>query len=77
MREEEGEEDEVECEEEESTDQDDDNSDQDLEEEIRDILKDTDALEEEMKEMSAAPPYEGMTRLPCCAHKVLTLPFVI
>ena len=41
------------------------------EEEIRVVTKETDDLEREMKEIEAAPLQEGMTRLPCCAHKVV------
>lgn len=47
-------------------------SDEAMEAEIREILQEAENLEKEMQEMSAVRcPCGGMTRLPCCAHKVL------
>ena len=40
-----------------------------MESEIREILLEAENLEKEMDQMSAVR-YEGMTRLPCAAHKV-------
>ena len=40
-----------------------------MESEIREILLEAENLENEMDQMSAVR-YEGMTRLPCAAHKV-------
>ena len=45
-------------------------SDESMEAEIREILQEAENLEKEMQEMSCVC-FEGMTRLPCCAHKVL------
>ena len=46
-----------------------DTSEEAMESEIREILLEAENLEKEMDQMSAVR-YEGMTRLPCAAHKV-------
>ena len=41
-----------------------------IEEEIEAVRKETEALRQHMADIEAVPPPEGMTRLPCVAHKV-------
>lgn len=41
-----------------------------IEEEIEAVRKETEALKRQMADIEAVPPPEGMTRLPCVAHKV-------
>ena len=41
-----------------------------IEEEIEAVRRETDALKQQMDAIESVPPPEGMTRIPCAAHKV-------
>ena len=41
-----------------------------MEEEIEAVRKETEALKQQIADIESVPPPEGMTRLPCVAHKV-------
>ena len=44
-------------------------------EEIEAVLKETETLKKQMEVIESVPPPEGMTRLPCVAHKVCIFVF--
>ena len=41
-----------------------------IEEEIEAVRRETEALKQQMDAIESVPPPEGMTRIPCAAHKV-------